>query len=100
MRLAKLSRTNLPWEQHKICIYIFYEWFPSQILTQVYDAALPPVGLVQNQFTLLVAIHLFESVPITWLAQELFTDQTTLTRNIKLLEKRRLVSNWTEIFTN
>jgi DNA-binding MarR family transcriptional regulator len=64
----------------------------SRILTQVYDAALRPAGLVQNQFTLLVAIHLFESVPITRLAQELFTDQTTLTRNIKLLEKRGLVA--------
>jgi len=63
----------------------------SRILTQVYDTALRPTGLVQNQFTLLVAIYLFESVPITRLAQELFTDQTTLTRNIKLLEKRGLV---------
>ena len=64
----------------------------SRILTQVYDAALRPASLVLNQFTLLVAIHLFESVPITQLAQELFTDQTTLTRNIKLLEKRGLVA--------
>ncbi|ARV59602.1 MarR family transcriptional regulator [Nostocales cyanobacterium HT-58-2] len=64
----------------------------SRILTQVYDAALRPVGLVQSQFTLLVAIHLHEPVPITRLAQELFTDQTTLTRNIKLLEKRKLVA--------
>ena len=63
----------------------------SRILTQVYDAALRPAGLAMNQFTLLVAIHLFEAVPITQLAQELFADQTTVTRNIKLLEKRGLV---------
>ena len=63
----------------------------SRILTQIYDSALRPASLVLNQFTLLVAIHLFEAVPITQLAQELFTDQTTLTRNIKLLEKRGLV---------
>ncbi|NJR61743.1 MAG: winged helix-turn-helix transcriptional regulator [Cyanobacteria bacterium CRU_2_1] len=63
----------------------------SRIMTQVYDAALRPAGLVLNQFTLLVSIHLVESVPITYLAQELFTDQTTLTRNLKLLEKRGLV---------
>ena len=63
----------------------------SRILTQVYDAALRPASLAMNQFTLLVAIHLFEAVPITQLAQELFTDQTTVTRNIKLLEKRGLV---------
>jgi DNA-binding MarR family transcriptional regulator len=64
----------------------------SRIITQVYDAALRPVGLVVNQFTLLAAIHLIGSVPITRLAQELFTDQTTLTRNLKLLEKRGLVA--------
>jgi len=63
----------------------------SRILTQIYDSALRPASLVLNQFTLLVAIHLFEAVPITQLAQELFTDQTTVTRNIKLLEKRGLV---------
>ncbi len=63
----------------------------SRIMTKVYDSALRPVGLVLNQFTLLVAIHLVESTPITRLAQELFTDQTTLTRNLKLLEKRGLV---------
>jgi DNA-binding MarR family transcriptional regulator len=64
----------------------------SRILTQVYDAALRPVGLVLNQFTLLISIQLVESTPITRLAQELFTDQTTLTRNLKLLEKCGLVA--------
>ena len=64
----------------------------SRILTQVYDAALRPIGLEANQFTLMVAIHLFQSVPITRLAQELFTDQTTMTRNVKLLEKQDLVA--------
>jgi DNA-binding MarR family transcriptional regulator len=64
----------------------------SRIVTQVYDAALRPVGLALNQFTLLVSIYLAGPVPITQLAQELFTDQTTLTRNIKLLEKRELVA--------
>jgi DNA-binding MarR family transcriptional regulator len=64
----------------------------SRILTQVYDAALRPVGLALNQFTLLVSIQLAESTPITRLAQELFTDQTTLTRNLKLLEKRGLIA--------
>lgn len=64
----------------------------SRIVTQVYDSALRPVGLGVNQFMLLVSIHLMESAPITRLAQELFTDQTTLTRNLKLLEQRGLVA--------
>ncbi len=63
----------------------------SRIITQIYDEALRPIGLVLNQFTLLVSIHLMGSTSITRLAQELFTDQTTLTRNLKLLEKRGLV---------
>ncbi len=63
----------------------------SRILTQVYDAALRPTGLVVNQFTMLVAVQLFEPLTITALAQELFADQTTVTRNIKLLEKQGLV---------
>jgi DNA-binding MarR family transcriptional regulator len=64
----------------------------SRIITQVYDAALRPVDLVLSQFTLLVCINLMVSVPITRLAQELHTDQTTLTRNLKLLEQRGLVA--------
>jgi DNA-binding MarR family transcriptional regulator len=64
----------------------------SRILTQVYDAALRPTGLELNQLTLLVAIHLFEAVSITQLAQTLFADQTTVTRNVKLMEKRGLVT--------
>jgi DNA-binding MarR family transcriptional regulator len=61
-------------------------------MTQRYDAAFRPIGLAPTQFTLLVAIHLLEPVAITQLAQELFTDQTTITRNIKLLEQRGLVA--------
>ncbi len=64
----------------------------SRIVTQAYDAALRPIGLEINQLTLLVAVHLFETVPITQLAQELFADQTTVTRNVKLLEKRGWVA--------
>jgi DNA-binding MarR family transcriptional regulator len=65
----------------------------SRIMAQRYDAAFRPVGLVHTQFTLLVAIHLSEPVAITQLAQELLTDQTTITRNIKLLEQRGLVTS-------
>jgi DNA-binding MarR family transcriptional regulator len=64
----------------------------SRIMAQQYDAAFRPVGLAQTQFTLLVAIHLLEPVPITQLAQELLTNQTTITRNIKVLEQRGLVA--------
>jgi DNA-binding MarR family transcriptional regulator len=64
----------------------------SRVVTQHYDEALRPIGLVLNQFTLLVALHLAKAVSVTRLAQELCTDQTTLTRNLKLLEKRGLIA--------
>lgn len=64
----------------------------SRILTQMYDTALRPTGLVVNQFTLLVAIQLCEPLSITQLAEALFADQTTTTRNVKLLEKQGFVA--------
>ncbi len=64
----------------------------SRILTQIYNDALRPVGLVANQFTLIVAIDLMGTTAIGTLAQELYTDQTTLTRNLKLLEKKGLIN--------
>jgi DNA-binding MarR family transcriptional regulator len=63
----------------------------SRILTQAYNDALRPVGLVSSQFTLLVAIHLMGATAIGTLAQQLFTDQTTLTRNLKLLATKGLI---------
>lgn len=63
----------------------------SRILTQAYNDALRPVGLVSNQFTLLVAINLMGATEIGSLAQELFLDQTTLTRNLKLLATKGLI---------
>lgn len=63
----------------------------SRIITQIYDEALRPLGLQLNQFTLLASIKLLGSTAITRLAEGLFMDQTTLTRNLKPLEKRGLI---------
>jgi DNA-binding MarR family transcriptional regulator len=63
----------------------------SRIITQIYDEALRPLGLQLNQFTLLASIKLLGSTAITRLAEVLFMDQTTLTRNLKPLEKRGLI---------
>ena len=64
----------------------------SRIITQIYDDALVPVGLALSQFSLLVAIQLFDSVAITRLAQELCMDQSTLSRNLKPLEREGWVA--------
>jgi DNA-binding MarR family transcriptional regulator len=52
---------------------------------------LRPSGLQATQFTLLVTIALAGTAPITQLAKVLVMDRTTLTRNLKPLEKQGLV---------
>ncbi|MBO3461750.1 MarR family winged helix-turn-helix transcriptional regulator [Aetokthonos hydrillicola Thurmond2011] len=63
----------------------------SRVVTQLFDEVLQPSGLLVNQFTLLTAISLAGSVTITHLAQELVMDRTTLTRNLKPLERQGFV---------
>ncbi|PIG94994.1 MarR family winged helix-turn-helix transcriptional regulator [Gloeocapsopsis sp. IPPAS B-1203] len=63
----------------------------SRVITQLFDQALQPSGILANQFTLLAALSLAESVSITRLAQELVMDRTTLTRNLKPLERQGLI---------
>ncbi|RMF11474.1 MAG: MarR family transcriptional regulator [Alphaproteobacteria bacterium] len=64
----------------------------ARALTRAYDEALRPVGLKATQFTILAAINrLDEGVPIGTLAKSLSMDRTTLTRNLRPLEKQGLV---------
>ncbi|MEO1328950.1 MAG: MarR family winged helix-turn-helix transcriptional regulator [Pseudomonadota bacterium] len=60
-------------------------------ITRHYDDALRPVGLTLGQFVLLVAIELSEPDTLTDLADKLDMDRTTLTRNLRPLEKAGLV---------
>jgi len=57
----------------------------SRALGQVYDAALRPLGLKGTQFSLLTALALLGSVPLSQLARELGMDRTSLTRNLRPL---------------
>lgn len=63
----------------------------SRAVTQLYDEILQPSGLLATQFTLLVAIAIADSGTITHLAEELVMDRTTLTRNLKPLERQGLI---------
>lgn len=62
----------------------------SRAITQIYDAALAPIGLKGNQFTLLTAISMMGEPTITRLGEVLVTDRTTLTRNLAPLERAGL----------
>lgn len=63
----------------------------SRIITQLFDEILKPSGLQATQFTVLVGVHIFDSPSISNLAKGLVMDRTTITRNLKPLEKEGFV---------
>lgn len=63
----------------------------ARVVTQLYDEALRPSGLRATQLSLLVAIRLRGPVTVKELAQITVTDRTTLTRNLRPLEKQGLI---------
>lgn len=63
----------------------------TRTVTQLFDDAMQPTGLRATQFTLLAAISSTGAIAIRKLSQVLVMDRTTLTRNLKPLETKRLV---------
>jgi DNA-binding MarR family transcriptional regulator len=63
----------------------------TRATTQYYDEMLRPVGIRVTQFSLLVAVSIAGSVTVTRLAELSVMDRTTLTRNLEVLEKQRLI---------
>ncbi|HFD10977.1 MAG TPA: MarR family transcriptional regulator [Crenotrichaceae bacterium] len=63
----------------------------SRIAAQHYEDILKPSGLRNTQFTLLVAATLMDKPLITDLARILVMDRTTVSRNIKPLERDGLL---------
>jgi len=63
----------------------------SRALTQFYETALRPSSLRVTQFTLMVAVNLMGAITISRLAETMVMDRTTLTRNLKLLEKHAII---------
>jgi DNA-binding MarR family transcriptional regulator len=61
-------------------------------ITQRYERALAPSGVKATQFPILVALGEREQIPIVPLAEGLGLDRTTLTRNLRILEGRGLVT--------
>ena len=70
----------------------------SRVLTRLYDEALRPLGIQATQLTLLNAVTLCdeasdgEGAAMSHLAEVLAMDLTTLSRNLRPLEKSRLVT--------
>lgn len=65
----------------------------ARAVTQVYEAALGDSGLKATQISLLVALAVRGSLPLTRLADVLVMDRTTLTRNLVPLKKKGWVAS-------
>ncbi len=63
----------------------------ARVITKLYEEALHPTGLRATQFTLLVATRVMGTATISDLAHGLVMDRTTLTRNMKPLEKQGFI---------
>ncbi len=63
----------------------------TRAVTQFYDHQLEPAGIRATQFTLLVSLTSVSARTLTEMAHTLVMDRTTLTRNLKPLEKLGLI---------
>ncbi|HTL48955.1 MAG TPA: MarR family winged helix-turn-helix transcriptional regulator [Verrucomicrobiae bacterium] len=63
----------------------------SRVITQIYDDVMRPLGYRSTQITLLGVIHKHEEITVKELAEFIDTDPTTLIRNLRVLEKEKLV---------
>ena len=64
----------------------------ARVVTRAYDDALRPMGLRATQLTVLVAIGKDGSISIAALAKLIEMERTTLTRNLRPLEKEGLIA--------
>ena len=60
-------------------------------LTQVYDQALKPAGLRLTQYSILAHVSEADGLSVTELAERLTMERTTLTRNLRPLERAGLI---------
>jgi len=63
----------------------------ARLVTQIYDKAFGPTGFRSTQMPLLVATIALGPVTVNRLAEAVVMDRTTLTRNLKPLQKQGLL---------
>src|SRR5271155_563431 len=64
----------------------------TRAVTQFYDRHLEPANIRSTQFTLLLTLSAATGKTLTEMAEGLVMDRTTLTRNLKPLEKGGLIT--------
>lgn len=65
----------------------------TRAITQFFDRHLEPARVRATQFTLLVELANASGKTLTEMAEDLVMDRTTLTRNLKPLDKAGLITN-------
>lgn len=63
----------------------------SRTITRLYDEFLKPSGIQATQLTILLGTKILQPVPLKRLSKASMMDRTTLSRNLKPLEKNRLI---------
>ncbi len=63
----------------------------SRVITQLFDQSMQSEGLRGTQFSILAVLSFTGPETITKLSDHLFMDRTTLTRNLRPLEKLGLI---------
>jgi DNA-binding MarR family transcriptional regulator len=89
------NRTRLPFEvTHFVrdtCLCLHLQR-AARVVARRFDDALRPVGITQGQFSLLMSLNRPEPPGIGSVADLLAMDRTTLTANLKPLERRGLLT--------
>jgi DNA-binding MarR family transcriptional regulator len=73
---------------HCLCLHVQRA---ARALARRFDDVLRPIGVTQGQFSLLISLNRTEPPTIGAVANLLTLDRTTLTANLKPLERRGLV---------
>lgn len=71
-----------------LCLHVLRA---ARVLARRYDEALKPAGLTNGQFSLLMSLNRTEPATMGQVSSLLAMDRTTLTANLKPLERRGLV---------
>lgn len=65
----------------------------ARVITQNFDEIMQPNGVRATQFTILVMIESSDAATMSELADKLVMDRTTLTRNLRPLQKQGLIKD-------
>lgn len=85
--LDESFQTTLHIRDHCLCLHVQRA---ARALARRFDEALRPVGITHGQFSLLNALNRPQPASMTSVATLLAMDRTTLTANLKVLERKGL----------